>query len=60
MDAKRFLGPNGILPLALGRSIPLSGVARATRARELHPDVHQLFDRLRNLFAVAEQADERG
>lgn len=53
VDAKRFLGPNGILPRALGRPIPLSDVARATRESELHPDVHQLFSRLRTLIAVA-------
>jgi len=51
VDAKRFLGPKGILPRALGRPIPLSGVARATRESELHPDVHELFGRLRFLFA---------
>jgi hypothetical protein len=56
VDAKRFLGPKGVLPRALGRPIPLSGVARATRESELHPDVHELFGRLRGLFAV----DERG
>jgi hypothetical protein len=43
VDAKRLLGPKGILPRALGRPVPLSGVARATREDELHPDVHELF-----------------
>jgi hypothetical protein len=54
VDAKRFLGPNGILPRALGRPVPLSGVARATRENELHPDVHEVFGRLEGLLAVAE------
>jgi hypothetical protein len=52
VDAKRLLGPNGVLPRALGRPVPLSGVARATRENELHPDVHELFGRLRGLLAV--------
>jgi hypothetical protein len=51
VNAKRLLGPKGILPRALGRPIPLSGVARATRESELHPDVHELFVRLQSLFA---------
>jgi len=54
VDAKRFLGPNGVLPRALGRPIPLGGVARATRETELHPDVHELFGRLRRLLAAVE------
>ncbi len=47
LDAKRLLGSNGVLPRALGCSIPLGQVARATRADELHADVHALFVRLR-------------
>ena len=47
LDAKRLLGSNGVLPRALGCSIPLGQVARATRAEELHADVHALFVRLR-------------
>jgi len=54
VDAKRFLGPNGILRRALGRPVPLSGVARATRENELHPDVHEVFGRLEGLLAVAQ------
>jgi hypothetical protein len=54
VDAKRLIGPNGILPRALGRSVPLSGVARATRENELHADVHELFGRLHGLLAVAQ------
>ncbi|MFQ5417687.1 MAG: hypothetical protein ACE5FL_11630 [Myxococcota bacterium] len=56
VDAKRFLGPNGALRQALGRPIPLSGVARATRESELHPDVHEVFGRMRGIFA----ADDTG
>jgi hypothetical protein len=47
LDAKKLLGSNGVLPRALGCSIPLGQVARATRAEELHADVHALFVRLR-------------
>jgi len=47
VDAKRLLAPKGELSRALGRSLPLSRIARATREKELHPDVHALFDRLR-------------
>ena len=46
LDAKRLLGSNGVLPRALGCSIPLDQVARSTRAEELHSDVHALFGRL--------------
>jgi hypothetical protein len=55
VDAKRLLGPNGILPRALGRPVPLSGIARATRENELHPDVHELFGRLHGLLAAGER-----
>jgi hypothetical protein len=47
LDAKRLLGSNGLLGRALGCEIPLAQVARATRAEELHADVHTLFLRLR-------------
>lgn len=47
LDAKRLLGPNGALPRALGFSLPLGRIARATRESELHPDVHELFARVR-------------
>jgi hypothetical protein len=47
VDAKRLLGPGGLLPRALGQRIDLSRVARATRETELHGDVHALFARLR-------------
>lgn len=53
MDAKRMLGPKGELVRALGRPISLPRIARATRATELHPDVHALFDRLRSEFEVS-------
>jgi hypothetical protein len=52
VDAKRFLGPNGALPRALGRPVPLSGVARATRESELHPDVHRVFERMRGMLCA--------
>jgi hypothetical protein len=51
VDAKRLLGPRGALPRALGRPVPLARVARATREAELHPDVHELFARLRSRLA---------
>ncbi len=47
VDAKRLLGPQGVLPRALGRTLPLGGIARATREVELHDDVHALFALLR-------------
>jgi hypothetical protein len=53
LDAKRLLGSNGVLPRALGCAIPLGQVARATRAEELHADVHALFVRLRGKLASA-------
>ena len=51
LDAKRLLGSNGVLPRALGCSIPLGQVARSTRAEELHADVHALFVRLNGELA---------
>ncbi len=53
LDAKRLLGSNGVLPRALGCSIPLGQVARSTRAEELHADVHALFGRLNGELAGA-------
>jgi hypothetical protein len=47
-DAKRVLGPKGVLSRALGRPIALGRVARVIRESELHPDVHALFARLRS------------
>jgi hypothetical protein len=49
LDAKRLLGPTGPVARALGRPLPLTRIARATREEELHPDVLQLFERLRQL-----------
>jgi len=54
VDAKRLLGPKGVLPRALGRPVPLSGVARAIREDEFHPDVHELFGRLHGLVTATE------
>lgn len=48
IDAKRLLGPGGVIERTLARRIPLGLVARATREEELHPDVHALFGRLRD------------
>jgi hypothetical protein len=56
LDAKKLIGPNGVLTRELGRQVPLGGVARATREDELHPDVHALFGRLHGLLADGERA----
>jgi hypothetical protein len=53
VDAKRLLGPNGALARVLGRPLPLSRIARATRESELHADVHALFDRIRAVLGIA-------
>ncbi len=47
VDAKRLLGPGGLLPRTLGRRLDLAQIARVTRETELHRDVHALFARLR-------------
>jgi hypothetical protein len=52
LDAKRILGPGGPLSRVLGAQIPLGRVARATRPRELHPDVHGFFDALRERLGL--------
>lgn len=53
IDAKRLLGPNGELPRVVGQPISVQRVARATREEELHPDVHRLFDRLREGLGIS-------
>jgi len=53
VDAKRLLAPNGELPRIVGQPISVQRVARATRVEELHPDVHQLFDRLREELGIS-------
>lgn len=53
LDAKRLLAPQGPLPRALGRALPLSRIARATRESELHADVHALFARVEALLGRA-------
>jgi len=53
VDAKRLLAPNGPLPNALGGPISPHAVARATRSHEFHPDVLQLFERLRERLGVS-------
>jgi hypothetical protein len=52
LDAKRLLAPQGALPRALGRPLPLSRIARVTREHELHPDVLALFARVEALRAA--------
>jgi hypothetical protein len=54
IDAKRLLGPNGALPRVVGEPISVQRVARATRAEELHPDVHRLFERMREELGVSD------
>ncbi len=54
VDAKRLLGQGGVVSRALAQRIPLGRVARATRAEERHPDVHRLFDRMREGLGVPE------
>jgi hypothetical protein len=53
LDAKRLLAPQGALPRALGRALPLARIARATHESELHPDVHSLFRRVVTLMGPA-------
>jgi len=53
IDAKRLLGRNGELPRVVGQPISVQRVARATRVEELHPDVHRLFDRLREGLGIS-------
>ncbi len=53
IDAKRLFGPNGELPRVVGQPISVQRVARATRVEELHPDVHRLFDRLREGLGIS-------
>ena len=54
LDAKRLLAPDGPVARALGRPLSLPKVARATRANELHDDVHDCFARLRQGLGVVD------
>lgn len=54
LDAKRLLAPDGPVARSLGRPLSLSKVARATRANELHDDVHECFARLKAGLGVVE------
>lgn len=54
LDAKRLLAPRGPVARSLGRTISLPRVARATRASELHADVHAFFERVRAGLGVVE------
>lgn len=47
LDAKKLLGPRGVLPRGLGRPVSAGRIARAMRDEELHPDVAALFALLR-------------
>jgi hypothetical protein len=51
IDAKRLF--DGALPRVVGQPISVQRVARATREEELHPDVHRLFDRMREGLGVS-------
>lgn len=54
LDAKRLLGPGGPLARTLGARVSLTRVARATRASELHADVHACLARLRQAAGLEE------
>lgn len=54
LDAKRLLGRRGPVARTVGAPVPLARVARATRASELHEDVHTCFSRLRGVFGIVE------
>ena len=58
LDAKRLLAPQGALPRALGRPLPLARIARVTREHELHPDVLALFARVEALASGAAARSE--
>jgi hypothetical protein len=54
LDAKRLLAPGGPVARSLGRPLPLTKVARATRSNELHSDVHACFALLKAGFGVVD------
>jgi len=54
LDAKRLLAPGGPLARSLGQSLSPAKVARATRANELHADVHDCFERVKAGLGVVE------
>lgn len=54
LNAKRLLAPGGPVARSLGRPLPLTKVARATRSSELHADVHDCFARLKAGLGVVD------
>jgi hypothetical protein len=53
VDAKRLLSPKGPLSRELGWAISPAGVARSMRREEIHPEVHELFERVRAVSGLA-------
>jgi len=54
LDAKRLLADTGPIARGLGRSLALGRIARAMRPEELHADVAELLERLREALLVPE------
>ncbi len=47
IDAKRLLGPEGVINRAIRRPLAPGRIARAMHQREFHPDIHDLLGMLR-------------
>jgi hypothetical protein len=54
IDAKRLLGAKGELARGLGHALSAATIARAMRPEELHEDVLDLYDRIRDGLGLAE------
>ncbi len=55
LDAKRLLGNKGPFARAMGSPLSPAGIARCMRAEELHPDVIDLYDRIRDGLGMRER-----
>jgi hypothetical protein len=58
VNAKRLLDHKGPLARGIGRALAPGEIARAMRAEELHPDVLDLFARVRTSLGLAEPSFE--
>ncbi len=59
VDAKRLLAQGGPISVAVGRNLRPSRIARAMRVGELHADVRDLLERLRQGLALRAASRKR-
>lgn len=58
INAKQMLGSKGALARGLGGALSAGGIARCMRAEEFHPDILELYDRIRHGLGLREPVCE--